>query len=229
MLRVGEELLGGRVLHEVSGIHDEDPVGHLRHDAHVVRDEHDGRAKLRAHLVDELQDLGLDGHVEGRGGLVADEQRRLAGKRHGDHDALAHATRQLEGIGLEDLLGSGDAYELDHLEGARIRFGLAHLGVVHEDALANLMTRGHDRVKRGHGLLEDHRDLVAAVVAQLVARELGEVRPVELDGPRHDLCGGLRDEAHDGEGHHGLAATRLPHHGKGLPSAHLEGEVLDGG
>jgi hypothetical protein len=43
----------------------------------------------------ERQDLRLDGHVERGGRLVGDQQRRVAGQRHGDHHALAHAARQL--------------------------------------------------------------------------------------------------------------------------------------
>ena len=192
-------------------------------------DEHHRGAKLFSHAVDELQDLRLDGDVERRGGLVADEQLRLAGERHGDHDALAHAARQLVRVALEDLLGRGDAHELDHLEGARVGVGLAHLGVVHEDALADLVAGAHDRVERGHGLLEDHADLVAAVGAHLVARELGEVCARQLDRAVGDLGGRRRQKAHDRQGRHRLAAAALAHDGERLALAHLERQARDGG
>ena len=51
-----------------------------------------------AQLVEELEDLGLDRHVEGGRRLVGDEQLGLAGERHGDHDPLAHAARELVGV-----------------------------------------------------------------------------------------------------------------------------------
>ena len=62
---------------------------------------------LLAQVVDEVEDLGLDGDVEGGGGLVGDEQLGLAGQRHGDHDPLAEAARELVGIGVEALAGAG--------------------------------------------------------------------------------------------------------------------------
>ena len=61
----------------------------------------------RAHQV---EDLRLDGDVERRGRLVGDQQPRLAGQRHRDHRALAHAARQLVRILVEALLGRRDAH-----------------------------------------------------------------------------------------------------------------------
>ena len=46
---------------------------------------------LAFQVVDQLEDLGLDGHVEGRGRLVGDEQLGPGRRGHGDHHALAHA------------------------------------------------------------------------------------------------------------------------------------------
>jgi hypothetical protein len=45
--------------------------------------------------VQQLEDLGLDHHVERRGGLVRDDQARGAGERHRDHHALLLPARQL--------------------------------------------------------------------------------------------------------------------------------------
>jgi hypothetical protein len=38
-----------------------------------------------------ISDLRLDGDVERGGRLVGDQHFRIAGERHGDHGALAHA------------------------------------------------------------------------------------------------------------------------------------------
>ncbi len=61
------------------------------------------RPSLRRRTFEELQDLGLDHHVEGRRRLVADDDRRVAGEGHRDHRPLAHAARQLVGIGAAAL------------------------------------------------------------------------------------------------------------------------------
>jgi hypothetical protein len=56
-----------------------------------VGDHEDRHAEPPLQVAQEVEDLGLDGHVERRGRLVGDEELRIAGQRHGDHDALAHA------------------------------------------------------------------------------------------------------------------------------------------
>ena len=43
----------------------------------------------------QVEDLRLDRDVERRRRLVGDQQLRLAGERHRDHRALAHAAREL--------------------------------------------------------------------------------------------------------------------------------------
>ena len=47
---------------------------------------------LRLQFLEELQDLRLDGDVEGGGRFVRDQEVRLVGQRHGDHDPLPLAT-----------------------------------------------------------------------------------------------------------------------------------------
>jgi hypothetical protein len=54
----------------------------------------------RCEVAQQVEDLGLDGDVERGGGLVGDEQARVAGERHGDHDALAHAAGELVRVGV---------------------------------------------------------------------------------------------------------------------------------
>ena len=56
-----------------------------------VADEQAGHVSLAAQPCDKVDDLRLDGHIEGGGGLVGNEDVRLAGQSHGDHDTLAHA------------------------------------------------------------------------------------------------------------------------------------------
>jgi hypothetical protein len=54
-----------------------------------VGDEQHGHADLALQRLQELEDLRLDGDVERGRRLVGDQQVRLVGERHGDHDALA--------------------------------------------------------------------------------------------------------------------------------------------
>src|SRR5699024_10631117 len=72
--RIGEDLLGGALLHHTAGIHDHHVVGHLGDDAQVVGDEHDGGVDLVLQMPQQVQHLGLDGHIQGGGGLVGDDE-----------------------------------------------------------------------------------------------------------------------------------------------------------
>ena len=72
-------------------VHDRDPVADVLDDAHVVGDEHVGQAELALERLEQVEDLGLDRHVERRHRLVADDEVRLEDERPGDADALALA------------------------------------------------------------------------------------------------------------------------------------------
>ena len=70
----------------------------------------------------QLEDLRLDGDVERGGGLVGDQQIGLVGERHGDHHALPLPAGELVGVGVESLLGIGEAdlaQQLEHAHRAR--------------------------------------------------------------------------------------------------------------
>ena len=72
-------------------VHDRDPIADVLDDAHVVGDEHVGQPELALELLEQVEDLRLDRHVERRDRLVADDQVRLEDQRPGDADALALA------------------------------------------------------------------------------------------------------------------------------------------
>ena len=97
VLRVVEDLRGRAGFHDHAAAHHGDAVREVGHDAHVVGDQHDGAVQLVAQVAHEVQDFGLDRHVEGRGGLVGDEQFGIAGQRLRDHGALPLAAGELVG------------------------------------------------------------------------------------------------------------------------------------
>ena len=80
-------------------------------------DQHNRRAEPAFELQHQLEDLGLDGDVERRGGLVGDQQPWVAAERHGNHHALAHAAGELVRIVAHATLRIGDAHQAQHLDG----------------------------------------------------------------------------------------------------------------
>ena len=153
-----------------------------------MRDEQVGEAELALEVLQEVDDLGLDRHVEGRHRLVEDEQPRLQGERPGDADALLLAAGELARV------AAGHAgREADHLEQARDVARAAHLLEEPVDAqrLGHDVADGEHRVERRVGVLEHVLD-VAADRAHGASAEA-------LDGAALDADAAARraDQAHD--------------------------------
>ena len=60
-------------------------------DRQIVADEEQREAELALQILQQVDDLRLDGDVERRDRLVAHDQFGFGGKRAGDADALALA------------------------------------------------------------------------------------------------------------------------------------------
>ena len=78
----GEQRLDVGLLDDLALVHDRHAVGEVGDDAHVVRDQHDRGAELVAAAAQQVEDLGLHGHVEGGGRLVGDDHARVEHQRH---------------------------------------------------------------------------------------------------------------------------------------------------
>ena len=206
-----EDRLDRPALHHLALVHHQHVVGDLRHHAHVVGDEHHRHAVLGLQALDQVEDLGLGGDVERGGRLVGDQQRRIAGERHGDHGALAHAAGELEGVAVDRALRIGDLDLPQQVDGARAGRLLAH-APVQPQHLDDLVADGVHRRERRHRLLEDHRDLVAAHGADGAAlrAQLGEIdrpcHPGAVNSHRagHDAAGRI-DDLQDRARRHALA------------------------
>ena len=73
VLRIGEDLLDRALLHDMAPGHDADPLGHLAHDIEIMGDEQQRHAKPRLEVLQQPQNLGLDGDIQRRGRLVGDQ------------------------------------------------------------------------------------------------------------------------------------------------------------
>ena len=186
MLGVGEDFEHGAVLDFLAAIHDEHVVGDFGDDAEIVRDEDDRHAAGVAQLAEDFEDLGLDRDVERGGRLVGNEQLRIAGECHRDHDALLLAARHLMRVGIDPLFGFGDADFAKQLDRFLPGLGFAHLLMEH-DRFHDLGADGEDRVERRHRLLKDHADVAAADRLHFPLGEPHQVAAEERDPARFDL------------------------------------------
>ena len=77
-----------------------DGVGHVLDHRQVVRDHDVGELVPALQLLQEIQDLGLDRHVQGRHRLVGHDQPGLERQRPGQPDALALAAGEFVRVEL---------------------------------------------------------------------------------------------------------------------------------
>ena len=162
-----ENLCGGCLLDGVAIQHDDRAIRDLGHHTHVMSDEGDRHALLVLQQLDQLEDFGLDRDVERGRRFVRDQQLRLAGERHRDHHALAHAAREPVRILVQARRRGRDAHALQDAQ----RFGLrlrANEAAMVDQGFGDLEAEGQYRVEAGHRLLKDHRNQIAAHMTHLV-------------------------------------------------------------
>ena len=111
---------GGVVLlGHAAAVHHDHAIADLGDDPEVVGDEDDAHPEVAGDAAQQLEDLGLDHHVERGRRLVGDDHVGVAGQRQGDHRALPHAA----GVGVR-ILASPAAGRCPPARGAR-RLGRA--------------------------------------------------------------------------------------------------------
>ena len=114
-------------------------------------------------LLEQLEDLRLDGHVERGGRLVGDQQPRLAGQRHRDQRPLPHAAGELVRVLLQPPVRVGDA-DLRRAGRAASVVGLLAVDVLGAARSTSVtwMPIGTTGFSERQRVLEDHRDVAAA-------------------------------------------------------------------
>ena len=89
VLRLAVQRLAVGNLGDLPEIHDHHAVRDVSDDIEIVGDEDVRQPEVVLQVLQQVEDLRLDGNVEGGDGLVADDQLRVDGERPRDADALA--------------------------------------------------------------------------------------------------------------------------------------------
>ena len=156
-----EDVIGHADFNDLAAVHNRDPVRNIGHHTQVMGDVNDGHVLLFLQAADQVQNLGLDGNVQGGGGFIADEDLGTAGYGDGDDHALAHAAGKLMRILTVAALRvrNADSFQnpVDFFTG---RFALQALMQLH--AFLNLVADGFQGVQTGHRILGDHGNLLTA-------------------------------------------------------------------
>ena len=88
MRRLLADRLGRALLDDEPEVHDRDLVRHLPDHRQVVRDEQIGDVPFALQVAQQIEDAGLDAHVQRGDRLVQNQHLRLKRQRPGDADAL---------------------------------------------------------------------------------------------------------------------------------------------
>ena len=83
-----KNLSAGSSFHHFPLAHHDHTISDFTHDAQVMRDEQKAQPLTALQISQELQNLCLNRHIKGGGGLIGDQQLRLIGQGHCDHHPL---------------------------------------------------------------------------------------------------------------------------------------------
>ena len=176
MRRSAEERACVRQFHEPAEVHDTDPVADALDDGEVVADKDVAQAELLFQLLQQPEDLRLDGDVERGDRLVEHENSWLWRQGAGDADALCLSAREFVRVALQVVAVQADS--VDQLLDARLPCRLLEVAEMPERRLENLAD-GLARIQRGDRVLEnrlkpasERTDPVLGQVRLVAAKEL---------------------------------------------------------
>ena len=193
--------------------------------AEVMRNEDQAHRALAHEFPNQLQDLACHGHVQRGGGLIGNQQGRLAGQGHGNGDALALAARKLVWIGIDPPCRLRNAHPVEQFDGALARLCSLH-ATVQAQGLGHLIANGVNWVQCRHRLLEDHADAVASNAAQRPVLHAHQFLPQKANAAREFRA--LRQQTHQGHGGDGLATARLTDQSQCFAAFQLEADLTHG-
>ncbi len=218
MARVLEHRTSGADLDDLPEIHHRDAMAHALDNRHVVRDEEVREAELRLQVEQEVDDLRLNGHVQGGDRLVGDDDSGIQCKRASDGDTLALAAREFMRIALRVIRRQADV--LQEPRDALLGFAPPR-DAVHVERLGDREADGEARIEGGERILEDHLD-IAPQRPHFGGWQLRDVAALELDAAAGDV-----DEAQKGAARRRLAAARFADECKRFSGREVEAHPLD--
>ena len=122
MLWRAEERLRFGLLDQPALLHHHDAATVAGGETEVMGDQDGRHAALGRNPGQKIHHDLLRRDVEAGGRLVGDQERRIAGNRHRDHHALAHAAGEFVRISGHPLFGIANLHGAQQLQRLRARF-----------------------------------------------------------------------------------------------------------
>lgn len=189
-------------------------------------DQNHRHVELLFEKAELIENLFLDGDVEGGRRLIGDQQFRLAAEGHGNHDALLHPAGELVRVIVHALCWVDDAHHVE--ETKNLCVDVCYVWAMESDGFSDLLAYGENGVQRGRGLLEDVGDFFATNLSKFVFGKGEDGAAVEGDAAFWtERCGGC-EEASEGEARDTFAAAAFPDDGESFAVIEMEGDVAYG-
>ena len=104
MKRVGKQLLPVRNFYHLPQVHDGNPVADIVHSPQSVADKNTGKSQLLLQIPEQVQYLGLYGHIQGADRFITHQQSGIQGKGPGNTYALPLSAGEFMGISSQTVL-----------------------------------------------------------------------------------------------------------------------------
>ena len=179
-------------------------------------DEQVRQTQLILQLIEHVDDLCLDGHVQRGHRLVADNEVGIDGQGAGDADTLTLTAGELVGIAGGVL--TVQAHMIHQLQDALHALLLGLIELMDIQGLTDDVGDGHAGVQRGIGILEDHGGLLAEFLDVGGGLQLFAVIP--------DLAAGGLIQVQQRAAHGGLAAAGFAYQTQCLALVDAEGYAV---
>ena len=180
MARRVEDRRHAALLHHLAGIHHGDALDALATTARSWVMRSSAMPRSRVQPRQQLEHLRLHGDVERGGGLVGDQEARVAGDRHRDHHALRHAARKLVRPRVEPRLRVGHldlAQQLERACAPHAGAGALVGRAMHAQRFADLERDRVARVEAVSGSWKIIAMSLPTIAAPRRRRERGRSRP----------------------------------------------------
>ena len=186
--------------------------------AQIVRDEEIREMPLALQLLQEIENLRLNRHVERRDRLVGDDEIRVCGERARDADALLLPAGELVRIAVDEALAEPDGF---HQLADALALLFARGEAERLDRLGDDLPDRHARIERRVRILEDHLHVLPRA-AQLRAGQLRNVDVAEHHAPARRF-----DQPQHRAAERRLSASRFPDEPERFARKNVERHAVD--
>ena len=209
--------------------HDADGFGIVFRQTQIVGNEDNRHAHLLLQIVEQIENLGLNGHIQSGGRLVGNQQVGFIDERHGNHDALQLTAGKFVRILLHAAFGFFDANPLQQCQCFLSCLFFAELFIVYPRRFNQLRTDTHKRIEGSHRLLENHADAVAAQITQGFLIGVQNGNAVKRNTRIFAVSGKFfRQQTHDGHGRYRLARTGFADQSQCFALCHFKADITHG-